>query len=196
MANVTANDVTMGVVDFEKIQKNEKATTRNKHYAKWTEGDQYKIGHFAIENGPAATVRKFNKDFPHLNESTARVFRKKVQQELSKAAEENRAPSKVIAKYAVPTGRPLLLGELDAMIQTYITSISSRGCVVNSVIAKSAAKALIERYPDAVGNVDIESSAWAKSLFKRMGFVNRRKTSCKVDIPDDARKEIRICLFA
>lgn len=180
----------MGVVDFEKIQKNEKATTRNKNYAKWTEGDRYKIGHFAIENGPAATVRKFNKDFPHLNESTVREFRKKVQQELSKAAEENRAPSKVIAKYAAPTGRPLLLGELDAMIQTYITSISSRGCVVNSVIAKSAAKALIARYPDAVGNVDIESSTWTKSLFKRMGFVNRRKTSSKVDIPDDARKEI------
>ena len=33
-------------------------------------------------------------------------------------------------------------------------------------------------------------SHWAKSLFDRMNFVKRRKTSSKVDIPDKARKEI------
>ena len=36
----------------------------------------------------------------------------------------------------------------------------------------------------------MESTAWAGSLFKRMGFVKRRKTSSKVEIPDAAKKEI------
>ena len=57
-------------------------------------------------------------------------------------------------------------------------------------IANATARALIQRFPQAVGNIDLESTAWARSLFKRMGFVKRRKTSSKVEIPDAARKEI------
>ena len=45
-------------------------------------------------------------------------------------------------------------------------------------------------YPNLVGNIDVDSSSWAKSLFKRMGFVRRMKTSSKVSIPDGAWKEI------
>ena len=48
----------------------------------------------------------------------------------------------------------------------------------------------MSKYPNAVGDVDIESTRWAKSLFTRMHFVRRRKTSSEVDIPDGARKEI------
>ena len=36
----------------------------------------------------------------------------------------------------------------------------------------------------------MNSSRWAKSLFARMNFVKRRKTSSKVYIPDKACKEI------
>ena len=36
----------------------------------------------------------------------------------------------------------------------------------------------------------MNSSRWVKSLFARMNFVKRKKTSSKVDIPDKARKEI------
>ena len=52
------------------------------------------------------------------------------------------------------------------------------------------AKALMSKYPHVVGQIDVDSSRWAKSLFSRMNFVKRRKTSSKVDIPDGARKEI------
>ena len=48
----------------------------------------------------------------------------------------------------------------------------------------------MSKYPYVVGQVDVDSSRWGKSLFTRMNFVKRRKTSSKVDIPDGARKEI------
>ena len=48
------------------------------------------------------------------------------------------------------------------------------------------------RYPNFAGNIDVDSSSLAKSLFKRMGFVRRMKTSSKVSIPDAARKEIEL----
>ena len=38
--------------------------------------DRYKIGKYAIENGSAAAVRKFKSNFPKLNESTVRDFKK------------------------------------------------------------------------------------------------------------------------
>ena len=38
--------------------------------------------------------------------------------------------------------------------------------------------------------VVVVSSRWAKKLFSRMNFVKRRKRSSKVDITDEARKEI------
>ena len=83
-----------------------------------------------------------------------------------------------------------MLGELDSMIQSYIKSLSNRGGVVNTVIANATAKALMKRYPNVVGEIDVDNSRWAKSLFQRMNFVKRRKTSSKVDIPEGARKEI------
>ena len=67
-------------------------------------------------------------------------------------------------------------------------ALSRRGGVVNTTVANATAKALMSKYPNAVGDVNIESTRWAKSLFTRMHFV--RKTSSKVDIPDGARKEI------
>ena len=50
--------------------------------------------------------------------------------------------------------------------------------------------AVINKYPYVPGDIDVNSSRWAKSLFARMNFVKRRKTSSKVGIPDKACKEI------
>ena len=96
----------------------------------------------------------------------------------------------LISKYSSPTGRRLMLEELDSMIQSYIKSSSNRGGVVNTVIANPTAKALMKRYPNVVGEIDVDNSKWEKSLFQKMNFVKRRKTSSKVDIPEGTRKEI------
>ena len=65
------------------------------------------------------------------------------------------------------------------------------GGIVNATVANVTAKVLMSKYPQVVGQVDVDSSRWAKSLFSRMNLIKRRKTSPKVDIPDGARKEIR-----
>lgn len=46
---------------------------------------------------------------------------------------------------------------------------------------------------DIAGNIDIDASSFAKKrLFRKMGFVRRAKTSAKVLIPDDSRKEKQV----
>ena len=80
-------------------------------------------------------------------------------------------------------------------MQVHLRAVNSQDAAINTNIAKATAKGLIQRYPDVVGNIDIDSSSWAKSLFKKMGFVKRAKTSAKVSIPDGAREEIEYLLY-
>ena len=49
-------------------------------------------------------------------------------------------------------------------------------------------KALIRKYPNVVGDIDLDSSYWAHSFFRRMEFLRRRKTYTKVDLPESAQK--------
>ena len=49
------------------------------------------------------------------------------------------------------------------MVQKYLVSASNRGAVISRSVAVSCAKALIARYPDRIGNIDVESSHWAQS---------------------------------
>ena len=52
---------------------------------------------------------------------------------------------------------------------------------------------MIARNPQLnLGHIDLDSSSWAKSLFKRMGFVKRMKTTGKVEIPEGAMKEAQL----
>ena len=99
---------------------------------------------------------KTQKKISNLSESNVRSFRKKVEAELKKASKENREPTKVIVKYSSPTGRPFDV---------------QRSCVINTSIANATARALIQRFPQAVGNIGLKSITWARCLFKRMGFV-------------------------
>ena len=117
-------------------------------------------------------------------------FQEKVKAELIKASKKKREPCKAIVKYLSPTGRPLMLGQLNSMLQSYLIAQSQQGCVINTSIANATACALIQRFPQAVANIALESAAWARSLFKRMGFIKHWKTSSKFEIPEAARKEI------
>lgn len=53
-----------------------------------------------------------------------------------------------------------------------------------------AAQALLIRYPNFVGEINVRFSLWAQSLFRRMCFKKRWNTLPVADIPDSARKEI------
>ena len=80
------------------------------------------------------------------------------------------------------------------MVQKLIRSLSKKGSVINTTIANTTANALISEYTNVAGDIVVNSSHWVKSLFVRMNFVKRKKTSSKVDIPDKARKEIELFL--
>ena len=82
---------------------------------------------YASENGPTAAVRKFEKQFPNMNESTARTFKKKYESELDDAKRQERAkPTSVPLK---PQGRPLLLGGIRWISATiHFSSKQSRKC--------------------------------------------------------------------
>ena len=88
--------------------------------------------------------------------------------------------------------KPLMLGSLDEMVHA-IEAYRSRGGPVNYLIAVSIAKVLITRNPQLnLGHLDLDSSSWAKSLFKRMGFTRRMKTTGKVEIPEGAKQEAEL----
>ena len=183
----------IGEIDMQVITAHvtsPKNVKRQPQYHRWTEKERYDIGKYAAENGNINTVRKFNPEFPSLSESTVRSFKKKYYEQLREKSKEELDKSQTIPRYSQKTGRPLLLCELDEMVRKYPLTLSKRGGVINTTVANATAKALMSKYPHVLGQIDVDSSRWAKSLFSRMNFVKRRKTSSKVDIPDGARKEI------
>ena len=65
-----------------------------------------------------------------------------------------------------------MLGELDKTVQVYLQAVSSCGAAINTNITNAKAKALIQRYPDIIGNTDIDMSSFEGRLFKRMSFTH------------------------
>ena len=65
--------------------------------------------------------------------------------------------------------------------------------MVNKVVAVATAKALIERSNlEHLKDSDLKNSSWAKSLFKRMGFLKRAAATGRPDIPEGTKKEAEI----
>ena len=68
-------------------------------------------------------------------------------------------------------GRPLLLGKvLDKKVKHFLLQLRKKSGVVNTVVAVATAKALIAGSRDHFKFIDLESTTWAKRLFKQMGF--------------------------
>ena len=133
-----------------------KQQNKPKSYIRWTENDRYVIGKYSSEHGTAATVRKFKKKFPKIKESTVREFKKRYENQIREEKKKKREPVKSLQKYQSKTGRPLLLGNVDATVQNYILAMSNRGAMITWSIANSAAKALIKKHPGIVGDIDVE----------------------------------------
>ena len=128
----------LGSIHNDAIEKEISVTKKRERqtYQEWTPSDRFKIGKYAAVNGNIASVCKCQAEFPHLNESTVREFKKKYNTEIANAVKEKREVANVNPKYSSQTGRPLLLGELDSMVQTYIKQLSNHGATVNRAICK------------------------------------------------------------
>lgn len=176
--------VELGAVKYQPIKHNIR-NIKKTGYTKFTDKERFLIGKYAAINGPIAAVRKFKTSHPHLDfgESQARALRKKY---LANQKSAN------VEKKIVPLkrGRPLMLGTVDEKVQVFLQLLRRKGEVVNTVVAIATAKALIERSGlENLKAIDLESSFWAKSLFQRMGFVRRGKTTSKPEIPERGKHE-------
>ena len=99
-------------------------------------------------------------------------------------------PKKALA--VMPRGRSLLLGPLDEMVQSFDEN-SSQGGVVSRMIAIATAKALIACNPHYnLSHIDLVSSAWAKSLFKKMGLTKPMFTTGKIEVLAGGKKETKL----
>ena len=76
---MTTEESTLAQVDLcnvmEELSKDE--TDKRGKYKQYTERDRLAIARYAEQNGPRRTARKFDKQYPNLNESTLRSFLKK-----------------------------------------------------------------------------------------------------------------------
>ena len=149
------------------------------------------IGKHASIHGTASAVRKWKKDYPQVNESTMRGFKKRYEAQINEERQKKRSPKKVIVNKL--RGPPCLLGDkIDPLVQSYLKARRCKGGVVNTTVAIATAKALTERYP-LLGKSHLElGRSWAQSLFRRLGFVRRMKTTGKVRIPVGAQREAEL----
>ena len=78
---------TLGDTDFATIQ--EASARKSVNYIKWTDENRYSIGKYASELGNTTAVRNFQKQFPHIKESTVREFKKRYEKQLHEAKKRN-----------------------------------------------------------------------------------------------------------
>ena len=170
----------------EYVSSTKEASSRSTKYRKWTDKNRYDIGKYAAKNGNINAVRKFQTSkkvlFEYLRSNTTKNYEKE--------RKKSNCPKRF--KSIDKRRRPFLLGDLDEMVQQHLRFLSKKGSVINTTVANANARALIRKYPHVAGDVDVESSRWAKSLFARMNFVRRRKISSQVEIPENAWKEIEL----
>ena len=115
----------LGAIDIAEIaQENELVRRKRRQvYNKWSDEDRYKVGKYALENGAAAAVRKFKGTFKNLKRKYCAWLQETVETELKNAKKEKRnAPKKLPL---VKQGRPVLLGDVDSMVQKYILAATT-----------------------------------------------------------------------
>ena len=163
-----------------------KPTTQHVYDAK-TRAD---IGKYAAHHGPTAAVKHFTKVCGHrIPESTARKFRDAYVAELKMQACSHSGSVGVTSLPIKPKGRPLMLGDLDRSVQTYIKQLRATGGIINSDVVIAAAKGVViaknrSLLKEFGGHICIDKP-WAKSLLTRMHYVKRRgSTSAKLPPAD------------
>ena len=117
---VQERETLLSHADLDALKKGVSTVTKKRGRGlnrKYTDQDCAQIGKYCSMHGTTATVRKFVPTFPNLNQSTARTMRQNYENELKQAEKEQRQPKQLIANKT--RGKPLLLGDIDGMVQDY-----------------------------------------------------------------------------
>ena len=179
----------LGVVDHEVANKATEDSLNEKRfkYKKYSDNERFKIAKYAILHGSRRAARKFQNQFPLLNESTVRTFVTKYNH-LRKMNTKSTIDSVPVKR----RGRPVMLGEVVKKVREYIISLRHRGGRISRTVAIATAKAFIQGSNNESVRRMVLGEPWAQSLFRRMGFRRRMATTAKVLIPEKARKEIEL----
>ena len=78
------------------------------------------------------------------------------------------------------------------MVGSYLLATRHHGGLVSRSIVIATVKALIKRNPQFNLDHVAFGNSWAKSLVFRMGYVRRKKTTSKVQIPEAVQKEVEL----
>ena len=93
-------------------------------------------------------------------------------------------------------GSLLLLGAvLDENVKQFSLQQRKNGGVVNTVVAVATTKELmltmISDDDEDLKLIDLDSTVWAKSLFKQMEFCKRAASTSKAEIPELPKQEAK-----
>ena len=77
------------------------------------------------------------------NCTTVRSFKNKYEQMIKSAKRKNETPEKVLKEKKQV--RPILIGEIDDIVQRFLLSLRKKVEVINEVVARSVAKTLVKR---------------------------------------------------
>ena len=110
----------LGLLDYELSKEaSERAEMKPRgKYTNYSDSQRHTTRKHASEYTTASTLRKFKDEFPELTESTVRTMRKKYEEQLRKTLQRKREPSSTLK--AGSRGRPLLLRQVDLMVQSYL----------------------------------------------------------------------------
>ena len=86
----------------------------------------------------------------------------------------------------------LLFSKYNEHKMSYLNENKCRAVIAAMELLFPLANALLKMYSNIVRKTDLDSSSWVKSIFLLMGYVQRRNTSSKVDIPDEAIRKSNI----
>ena len=164
---------------------------KRKPYKKISDSLRAQIGGYALENGNAAAVRRFSKEFEtSLSESTVRSLKKgyiSARDALKRKSDEDTTLESLPPK---KRGRPLLLSEsIDKQVQAYVKNSREQGCIVNSTLVIAAARGILKKCDSSLAksneNGEMLTKSWAKSVLIRMGFVKRKGTTTAKVSPEN-----------
>ena len=149
------------------------AERERKLYKKYTEKERYKIGNHASENGIVTASRKYKSKF-NIRESTVQSLKNKYEQMIKSAKRKNETPEKAIKEKK--RGLPILLGEIDDMVQRFLLSLRKKGGLVHEVVARSVAKTLVKRSgkPELM-SVDFDENGGFKVYFLAWGSLGEQQ---------------------
>ena len=163
-SGLTRNEVTLAMEELNNIAHSGPSRVSYK------EEDKQRIAQYAAENGTAAAIRHFRKDFPKLRHSTIAPWLKSYRKMLHDPCKTTIAEKR---------GRPTYLSkELDQKLRSVIINLRTAGAEINIHVVRGVLAGLIKSNVNKYGAfMDFPvTRTWVRSLYQRLKLSRRAST--------------------